>query len=242
MRPEIGFRRNIYLDWLDATAAFCTETDDPQELRIRLDPIIAEHVTHPENRRMAIDILLNIWLRTDECHHTLQNEAVALFAQASTPSDRVWLHYGLTLLRYDFFRVTCAIIGQMSRSSDDLTSAEVKKRLFAQVGQLGAVNKAAEAVVFSLRNWGMLLPGERHLAYRPLRHEVTAEQAGLEAWLLAAAVTAHQAEELPFADLVRLPELFPFRFTLTVDSLRRSPRFEVHRQGLGWDMVRLAAG
>lgn len=63
---------------------------------------------------------------------------------------------------------------------------------------------------------------------------------GIEQWLLAVALAAHQAEELPFADLLRLPELFPFRFTLTGDDLRRSPRFEVHRQGLGWDMVRLA--
>jgi hypothetical protein len=39
---------------------------------------------------------------------------------------------------------------------------------------------------------------------------------------------------------VRLPELFPFRFTLSVDDLRQTERFEVHRQGMGWDMVRLA--
>ncbi len=54
------------------------------------------------------------------------------------------------------------------------------------------------------------------------------------------ALTAHPAEELPSSDLVRLPELFPFRFTLTVEDLRGSTRFAVHRQGLGWDMVGLA--
>ena len=41
--------------------------------------------------------------------------------------------------------------------------------------------------------------------------------------------------------LARLPELFPFRVTLTVDDVRRSPRFEVHRQGSGWEMVGLRA-
>ena len=57
--------------------------------------------------------------------------------------------------------------------------------------------------------------------------------------MLQAALAAHPAQDLPFADLVRLPELFPFRFTLSVDDLRQTERFEVHRQGMGWDMVRL---
>jgi hypothetical protein len=63
----------------------------------------------------------------------------------------------------------------------------------------------------------------------------------LEAWLLACALHAHPAEELPFADLVRLPELFPFRFTVTVDALRQRPRFDVQRQGPGWEMVRVVS-
>jgi hypothetical protein len=37
----------------------------------------------------------------------------------------------------------------------------------------------------------------------------------LEAWLLAIALSVHPAEELPFADLLRLPELFPFRFAIS---------------------------
>ena len=239
MRPEIGFRRNIYLDWLDATAAFCAETGDAGELRARLDPIVAEHVIHPENRRMAIDILLNIWLRGGDTYRLLRDEAVRLFAGATAPADRVWLHYGLTLLRYDFFRVTCAIIGQMGRYMDEIAPAEIKRRIFAELGQFGAADKAAERVIFSLRNWGLLADAGRRSVYRPVQGLGARDQA-IEAWLLAAALTAHRAEELPFADLVRLPELFPFRFALSVEDLRRSPRFEVHRQGLGWDMVRPA--
>ncbi|HNS01568.1 MAG TPA: hypothetical protein PKM78_04210, partial [Anaerolineae bacterium] len=66
-----------------------------------------------------------------------------------------------------------------------------------------------------------------------------ASDPALEEWLLAAALTAHPAGELPFADLVRLPELFPFRVTVGVDQLRRSERFDVFRQGSGWDAVSL---
>lgn len=76
---------------------------------------------------------------------------------------------------------------------------------------------------------GPILCGDIDLLFEP----------ALEEWLLAVALTAHPADELPFADLVRLPELFPFRFGLNVDQLRRSPRFDVYRQGSGWDAVAL---
>ena len=57
--------------------------------------------------------------------------------------------------------------------------------------------------------------------------------------MLVVALTMHPAEQVPFADLVRLPELFLFKFSIGEDQLWASIRFEIHRQGLGWDMVRL---
>lgn len=57
--------------------------------------------------------------------------------------------------------------------------------------------------------------------------------------MLAVALQTHTGEELAFVDLVRRPGLFPFRFQMTVDELRRSPWFAVQRQGAGIDMVRL---
>src|SRR6266540_3991881 len=98
MEKQIGFRRNIYLSWLDATAAMCSETNDVQELRARLDPIVAEQVPSKENRQYALGILVNIWVTTRERYPDLRDEAVALYAETGVEQDRVWLHYGLTLL------------------------------------------------------------------------------------------------------------------------------------------------
>lgn len=242
MDKNIGFRRNIYRHWLDATAAFCVETDDAQEIRARLEPIVAQTVQRDDNRRQAIDILINIWLKSLSERRHLRDDALRLFEAADSTDDRLWLHYGLTLLRYDFFREVAAIVGQTSRYGDELMPAEIKQRVFARVGQIGAAGKATERVIFSLRNWGILAEGRRRSVYVARRQSLSTAAPALEAWLLAAGLATQAAEELPFADLLRLPELFPFRFTLGVDDLRCSPRFEVQRQGLGLDMVRLAAG
>ena len=129
----------------------------------------------------------------------------------------------------------------MGRHEDRLTPAMIKQRLVSGRGQLGSLEKAVERILFSLRNWGMLDETDQRYAYAPKRQAFPSSSTDLEAWLLACVLRAHPAEELPFADLLRLPELCPFRFTLSVDHLRAHSRFIVQRQGAGWDMVRLAS-
>ena len=77
MDKGIGFRRNIRLAWLDATAALCAETVDAQRIRERLNTIV--DIESTENRRMAIDILLNIWTKTEERYPNLRQEAVGYY-------------------------------------------------------------------------------------------------------------------------------------------------------------------
>jgi len=242
MQKRIGFRRNIYLHWMDAAAAYCAESTDPVELRARLEPIVGERIKSAENRAYAITILLNIWAVSAEAHPRLQSDAVTLFAHTTEIADRLWLHYGMTLLAYDFFRLGVIAVGQLGLYDDVITPKAVKRKLAAEMGQLGGLEKATERVLFSLRNWGVLAETDQRSVYRPLRRHFSASSVELEAWLLASALSAHPAEELPSADLARLPELFPFRFAITLDDLRRSDRFMVHRQGMGWDLVRLAEG
>ena len=239
MDKGIGFNRNIYLPWLDAAAAFSAETDDPTEMRERLEPVVGQRIASDINRYKAINILINIWVKSADTAPALHDEAVTYFQATSVIGDRLWLHHGLTLLAYPFFREVTAVIGQLGRHEDAITPAIVKQRMIAARGQLGSLEKAVERVVASLRNWGVLTESDQRFAYTPQRQALSASSTDLEAWMLACALRAHPAEELPFADLLHLPELFPFCFTVGAGDLRQRPRFSVHRQGGGWDMVRL---
>jgi len=249
MNKGIGFNRNIHLAWLDAAAALCGETADPVEIRARLESVVSQDLTGVNARRMSVDILLNVWLKSGEVAPDLHAGALKWFQSTAATGDRIWLHYGLTLLYYPFFRACAVVIGQISRQAGAVTTRLVKQRLAAERGALGSLDRSVQRVVASLRNWGVLAESEpgpererrkRH-AYTPRRQAFPASSVDLEAWLLACALRAHPAEELPFADLLRLPELFPFSFTLSVDHLRAYPGFVVQRQGAGWDTVRMAA-
>lgn len=73
----------------------------------------------------------------------------------------------------------------------------------------------------------------------PVDPRLAASSIDVQSWLLAAVLAVHSREEVPFLDLIRLPELFPFAFTLSLEHLRRHPWFAVQRQGATLDMVRL---
>ncbi len=242
MNKNIGFRRNIYREWMDAAAAFSAEIDDHVALRARLDPLVAVRISSQACRRITLDMLVSIWAKSSISYPILRADALKLYAGTENATDRLWLHYGMTLLTYPFFRLGAVTIGQLSRHSEVITPKEVKARMVAELGQLGSLEKATERIIFTLRNWGILAATDRRHAYRPLRRYFAASSPALEEWMLAAVLTAHPAAEIPFDDLVRLPELFPFRFAIGVDQLRKSARFQVHRQGAGWDMVGTAFG
>ena len=58
--------------------------------------------------------------------------------------------------------------------------------------------------------------------------------------LVESLLLAAEADELPLGRLRAPPALFPFALEVSTYELRRSPRFEVHRQGLDADVVALA--
>jgi hypothetical protein len=240
MDKGIGFRRNILLPWLDAAASYRSETDDVPEIRGRLDILVGQDIGSTANRRMAIDTLINIWVKSRSISPRLHDEALAHSEEAYTGDSRLWLHYGLILLAYPFFREVAAVIGQLARQGNSVTSRMVKRRLIASRGHLGSLEKAVERVIFSLRNWGLLENSGERYHYAPRSQVLVSDSSEVEVWLLACALRAHPAEELPFVDLVRLAELFAFRIKVGLGALRQSPHFAVDRQGGGWDSVRLA--
>ncbi len=238
MDKGVGFNRNIKLEWLDATAAFCTETNDPVEIRTHLQPVLAQDRTGKDAIRKSIDILINIWFKSKELAPELHNQALNYFQTTQDPDDRLWLHYGLTMLYYPFFRQCVTAVGQLSRYGDAITNRAVIKRMVAEMGHLGSLERSSQRVVASLRDWGILMESEKRFVYQVQYQKLVASSLSLEAWLLACTLTAHPVQEMPFADLLHLPALFPFRFTITAHALRQIPIFEVQRQGLGLEIIR----
>lgn len=231
----LGFIRNINLTWLDAAAESRLRNNDLQSMRHDLDEHLGREITGIESRRKTIDVLVAIWYRSVEIDSELFNRALDFIPQVAL-NERIWLHYGLTLLYYPFFRQTAAIVGQFAKTGEPVTRLAVKNRLAAELGHLGSLNRAAERVVASLVDWGALEHQKKGNTYIPQLQVFKTENMNLQSWFLSCALTAHPSSQLPFSDLIRLPELFPMHISVNLDALRKSPAFKIQRQGM-WDMV-----
>lgn len=237
MNKGIGLNRMILLPWLDAAAELRLRNDDPITLRRDLDSILSQEISGVETRRKVIDSLLNIWQKNPGTDSYLHNEALQIFPSLAK-EERIWLHYGLTLKAYPFFRQCSVLFGQYGRIGESIPGKVIKERLATEIGQFGSLNRSARYVVASLAHWGVLSYNPKGHLYTPKMQSFSTSSPDLEIWLLSCALQAHPAEELTVADLLRLPELFPFKFTVIVDLLRRNRHLIIQRQGT-WEMVRL---
>ena len=238
MDKGIGFSRTITLDWLDVTASLCVQKMEPFNIRHRLADTISETVTGKDAQRKTIDVLSAIWVKTGKTAPRIHQEALALFPTLSSSDERLWLHYGLTLVCYPFFRKCVSAIGQTSRTEEIITRKMIKDRIAGEYGHLGALDRSVERIIASLTNWGALAHTDQKQNYRIQTRKFSSPE-NLQSWLMTCALFAHPADAVPFDDLVHLPELYPFRITLSVDSLRKDARFEVQRQGGGLEMVKI---
>ena len=146
----------------------------------------------------------------------------------------------MILAQYSFFRACQAAIGQIARTEDLVTRVAIKQRIAREMGNLGGNERAIERLFVTLNDWDVLIPKGKQFAIQ--RHIFSASVIELEQWLLGCALWSYPADSAPFNDLLALPELFPFKFSVRVNDLRSSPLFDVQQQGLDLVMIQLKRG
>ncbi len=237
MRKSVGYRRDIKADWFDDVAALRVVTADVTEIRTRLDELLTAQIPGAENRAITVQILLKIWAKSDPSYAALHREAVERFSTTETSTDRIWLHYGLALLTYPFFRDAVVQAGLLLRRRGTISNSMLKERIIGEIGQLGSLENASRAVMFVLRQWGAIVPTDKRGMYAAGDPMATGDR-GLEAWFVRCALHAHRADGLAIGDLLGWPAMFPFRLSLSVDDLRCTPTLDVQRQGGNIDIIR----
>ena len=106
----VNFDRNVRLSWLDETAFLVAAGFDRNEVRQRLDQMLTPDIASKENRRKTAMVLGRIWSWSVDKHPDRHAEALAILPQLAA-DERVWLHYGMTMLTHPFFRSVAATIG-----------------------------------------------------------------------------------------------------------------------------------
>lgn len=234
MQKGIGLSRTVKLDWLDAAATLCMENRPPAEISKELHRLIEPSQPGARERRNTVGLINSIWVN---CEPNLKRGALTLYPQLSSREDRLCLHYGLILAQYPFFRLCAATLGQLGRIETMVSRKVIRNKVLAELGNLGSIERAISRLFITLIDWGVLLPDEKNQFFTVSLRSITPSSPELQKWLLKCALQAHPSDSLPFADLLNLPELFPFCINITISDVQKDGRFEVLRQGGGLEMI-----
>jgi len=238
MNRFIGFDRKVQLDWLDVTVAQCQIDADPDRIKRNLDRLLENEVVGDKARRNTLTVLMRIWLKVPASQEKIRDEGLTLATQVA-PHERIWLHWGMSLLAYPFFRDVAATVGQLGRLQGVFGHAQVQRRMIEGWGQRTTLERAVQRLLRTFVEWQVLFDAGVRGSYNlaPV-HQI--DNRDLALWLMDCALRANEAEQVPLREIERLPYNFPFELTAFVGELRRSERFEISRQGLDLEMVAVA--
>lgn len=234
MPTYIGFDRRIALAWLDETAGQMLRDPDPAAVRTYLQAALTPQIVGNEARIKTITLLCRIWVNPPRALH-LRDEALHLLPTL-LPDGRLWLHWGLSLLAFPFFRDVVATVGKLIALQGQCSVGQVTDRMIANWGERSTLIRATQRVLRSCVDWGTLDETATAGLYQPTQPRTTSS-IPLRDWFLEATLRAHHTDGVIADELTRLPEKYPFVPAIQAHEIQCLSRFESQQQGGGMILI-----
>lgn len=238
----IGYNRTVKLRWLDETVdlflAGMSDADIYEALRERLKDELSVGSTAPRgSREKTITILMRTWVRVPPPLRELRKDGVQLL-HGVRRSERLPLHWGMTMAVYPFWRVVADVTGRLFRLQGTAAPMQVQRRVKELLGEREAVARSARYVLRAFADWGVIEDSDRRGEYSQAPTLKIADPR-TAAWLLEAAVVSASETAVDFDGLVNGPALFPFQIgRVFPEQLMESGHLDVVRHGLESTLVR----
>jgi len=239
----IGYNRTVKLRWLDETLdlflAGMSDADIYEALRERLkDELSVGSTAKRGSREKTITLLMKTWVRVPPPLRALREDGVHLL-QGVRRSERLPLHWGMTMAVYPFWRVVAEVTGRLFRLQGTAAPMQVQRRVKELLGEREGVARSARYVLRAFADWGVVMDSGRTGEFCPAAPFAIIET-NLAAWLFETAMVSSGVGILDFESLVKGPCLFPFQIGhVGPRQLANAGRLEVLPTGGRDTMVRL---
>ncbi len=235
---SVGFDRKIRLRWLDATAEWAANGMPVEDIRLKLDFLLQGELTGKEALKKTKTVLLRTWVLVPEDARPLQEQGLELLTRRSGP-DRLILHWGMAITAYRLLWETAITVGRLLRLQGEVALSQVKRRMTENYGERSTLIAAAQRIIRSFVDWGVLEETEKRGVYLAGTTTIVQDEE-LLGWLIEAMLLASGSNSGILLEIMKSPALFPFEVSHAPrPTLDKVPRLEVHRQGLDEELVML---
>jgi hypothetical protein len=242
-RTNIGFDRRIDREWLDAAAAQAAAGVPADEMRAYLWNLLDGVVSGDKfnsARGKTVTVLNHIWGEVPSQAEALRQRATAQLP-GGTADEMLALHWAMMVGTYPVFTDVAAATGRLLTLQGNFTLAHLTRRLVGTWGERSTLERAAQRIVRSMIQWGVVKDTTTCGMYEGVPHRWKIGPAVGTVLIEALLVDAEEAS-IQLDQLIGHPALFPFEVDVNASHVRGAYQFRVHRQGLDSDFVELQGG
>ena len=241
---QIGIDRIIRLEWLEKIANMVMAGNDKTVVNDIFQESLKDNLSGGKpgirgSREKTITILIKTWLTVPRGLEALRDEGLKIL-QGLPRKDRIAVHWGMVLAAYPFWGAVAAHTGRLLRLQGTAAAAHVQRRVKEQYGERATAARAAQRVLRSFIEWGVLEETKEKGIYSQGR-AYSMDDPEVISWLIEVSLHARSNGSATIKDLLDSPSIFPFRLAhVSAEHLvSLSPRLDLLRHGLDDDLVML---
>lgn len=227
MSKIIGMSRNINLDWLNETANLVLADKSEAEIKEALNEYLSFSITSPTNLRKTREILMNIWVRISEENISIKKLALELF-NTNKEANKLVAHWCMMLLAYPVFGDIVTAIGKMADKQFDITTAQLKNRMFDVWGERSTLYHSIDKNIRTLKDLGVLGTIKTGL-YDVKNIKIENDKAVI--LIVATLLTIKDKLYMRLDELENAYEFYPFKYDMDLESLQMSQLFSFEKFG-----------
>jgi hypothetical protein len=237
----IGYNRTVRLRWLDQIVDLILAGQDEEQIYHILSDMLRDQLSVSStakrgSREKTITLMIKTWLRVPSGLVPFRDEGLQLFKSA-TKSDRLALHWGMTMAAYPFWRSVADATGRLFRLQGTASASQVQRRMKEVYGEREVVSRSARYVLRAFADWDVIHDIRPQGTYVP-SPTVRVDKSSAAAWLLEGSMYAGNRPSADWKTLLQSPALFPFQLQIVrSDVMTRSGRIEVVRQSVGEELL-----
>jgi hypothetical protein len=224
----IGYDRYIEREWLDQAAEWASSGVERAELYAKLNDFLTDRVHGNHSKKLTRTLLLGIWSAKTIATQEYFQRACELWPDANN-SERLALHWGLSVANYPFFASLVRLIGRLDRLQGDIHSRELVRRSVELHGDTESVRRATTRLLQSLAQWQLLKLEKTSLFRVNKKREV--HNAELLSWLFASVFFSSDRQRLAVREILTDPLWFPFQFEPSSVQITQSGLVEIVYRG-----------
>ncbi len=207
------------------------------ELRTFLGEYLKAFIEGKESIGKTITVMMRLWFFIPEAEQKVIDKAKELLHEV-TQEERIWIHWGLILLRYPYVRDVSSIIGRLLDLQGKVRFSDIRNRIVEHWGDRSTIRRTVQMVTKTMEYFGFIKQsGSGQSVIFTVLSQRKTESVKLQQWFVEVIIRSQPAEMILFEEIKRQYFIFPFQVDIPSIELYKNKRLEITREGLDHMLV-----